>query len=43
MLEVLVKLLQSHPEAAITILQSILDILKADPALMAEIVALIKK
>ncbi len=41
MVTLLLKFLQSHPDQAITVMQSILDILKADPALMAEVIAFI--
>ncbi len=41
MVTLLLKFLQSHPDQSITVMQSILDILKADPALMSEVIAFI--
>lgn len=43
MIPILLKFLEAHPAQAVNILQSILDVLKADPALMAEVVAYFTK
>lgn len=43
MVQILLKLIEAHPEQAIAIIQSLLDILKSDPALMKDVVDFFKK
>ena len=41
-LDLLLKYAESHPEQILAIIQQILDILKANPALLPEVVAALK-